>query len=521
MSNSVSSDLKSSTRRWDLLLAVVLWLPLVVLYFWAIDRIPLQDGEYRTLYAIRQSIPVLVQDRLKHGHQPFFYFFAWLGVRAFGSESVFVLRLLPQLASFAALGFMYAAVRVIAGRYAAMLAVTLLMLTGSFMWICHNIRPASFLALFSMACLYLIVSAGDKPSLRRLILVGLTAFCALFSYNAAIPAVGIMALGVLFTGPGRWRLFTAMITAVITYTPWFLYSKSKYPVSDRLGWLKPGEFIEWPAGILDFSYNMNLLGLAHEQTWWALPAASLVWLVNLIVIVFGISRIRRFGVLLGLMWFFPLLCGLFSLVFLNANTMQVERYYTITVFCQAIALAVALTAIPVRPRWAWARPLACAVVILAAAFGLAKELKEPAPLYEMDLVYYIRDHAPDVDMVYVLQHSRIKFQIENYLDVNVHMLAGAYGLESNRDIEKFGVESAVIGQPMSPLPHEGADELLIIEYRDELDIETARTRRPATPAMRDAVHELLKQYDYEIVTLDSGRIYHLRARQNTPDPQAP
>ncbi len=508
--NSDDPAAEPGGRRWDLLLAVLLWTPLVGLYLWAMDRVPLQDGEYRTLYVIRESLPVLMEDRLRHAHQPLYFLAAWVSAKLLGTDSLWAMRALPQAASFIALGFLYATVRTIAGRYAAVLAVALCMLSGTYLWVGHNTRPAAFLALFVMAATYFIVSSGDRPARWRQVLIGGLALLALLSYNAAIPVVAIMLVGVLFVGPARWRLSAALLIALAVFLPWFLYTKSLYTVDDRLGWLSSGGLIRWPSAVFDYSFNLNLVPLARSGAFWAKPVVALIWVLHLGVVAFGLYRARRFGVLLGLMWFFPLVCGLFSLVVLDVNTMVIERYFTIAAMCQAVGLAVALTSLP----WGgvWVRAALCVLVLGAAGVGMALELREPPPTYEMDFVDYIREEAPGADMVYIVQHTRLKLQIDYHLDnVQVYMMPQVFGVESNREATKYGNPPVEIGVPMSPMPHAGADELVVVEYRRELDLDPETARRPATQALRDSFDELVASYeDVEVVELPSGRVYHLR-----------
>lgn len=498
-----------AARRWDLLLMVLLWLPLVCLYIWAMDRLPFHEDEYRTLYDVRESIPVLMADRLRHAHQPLYFLAAWVCAKVFGSDSLIGMRILPQVASFVAVGFLYATARHLAGRYAAVLAVVLCLLSISFMWVCHNARPASFLVLFVMAATYFIVSAGDKPGRGRQVLIGAMALLALLSYNAAIPVIAVMMIGVLFAGQTRWRLFFPLLIAMTVFIPWFIYTTTWYDVGDRLGWLTPGGWMEWPGAVLNFTYNGDLIGQTRTGAWWAIAAVSVIWTAHLGAIVYGFSRNRRFGMLLGLMWIVPLAFGLFSLIVLDVNTMRVERYFAITVMCQAIGLAFALVSISTRVMWL--RPAVCAVVLAVAAAGLIKELKKPAPVREMDFVEYLRDHTSDGQVIYVLQFVRLKYQAEYYLDVQAHMLPTVYGLEPIRDIEKFGVEPVDVGHPMSPMPHEGADELLVLVYQDELDLEPAKSRYSVTQEMRDKIGELTETFEtVEIIQMDNGQIYHFR-----------
>lgn len=492
-------------------LAAALWLPLVALYVASIARVPLHFDEYRTLFVVRESLGVLMADRMSNGHQPLYFLVAWLFARLTGSDGLVALRILPLAACFVSLGYVYAIVRHLVNRYAAVLAVTLCLLSGAFMWVSHNARPGGFLAMFVMAGTYYIVSAGDKPTTRRMVLIGSMTLLAMLSYNAAIPVVAVMMVGVLFVGQARWRLLLAQVVAVAVFVPWFIYTTTWYEAKEPLAWLSSGELIRWPGAVLGFTYNMDLLGNARKGGVLTLIVA-LVWLAHLAVIAYGFYRVRRFAVLFALMWFAQLSYGLYSLVVMDVNPMQVERYFIISVLFQSIAVAVALTSLPTRHARPKMVAALCAAVLLASAFGLYRKYQEPVPTRDMDFVRYLQDNAPDAELVYVFQNPKLQYQLDYFLkDAEVVMLARVFGLEPSGNIEKLGTPPIDVGQPMDPMPHADADELFFILHREEFAENPTVTHYAATPAMREKLDELIAAYDLvDVIQVESGSIYHMR-----------
>lgn len=496
--------------RWDLLLAAVLWTPLLAVYVWSIGRMPLDFDEYRTLFVVRESLPTLMSDRLSNGHQPLYFLAAWLFARVAGSESLIALRALPLAACFVALGFLYGTVRSVANKYAAVIAVALCLLSGAFMWVSHNARPGSFLAMFVMAGTYFMVSAGDKPGTRRMVLIGLMSLLALLSYNADIPVVGVQIVGVLFTGRARWRLLIPQLVAAAVFVPWFIYTTMWYEAKAPLSWLTQGELIHWPGAVLDFTYNFDLQATARGG---GIPGVLvfLFWACHLALIVYGFTRVKRFAVLFGLMWSAQLGYGLYSLMIKNLNPMQIERYFVISVLFQAVAIAIALTTPP--PRFVWPKMPAvfCAVALIVSAIGFTRNYSEPVPTRDMDLVRHIQSVAPDTELVYVYQNPNLRYQLDYFLEADVHLFARVYGLPTSGNIQKFGEPAVEVGTVMSPPPHEGVDELFFVVHREELLEKPRVTHFAVTDAMREKLDELIASYDrVEITELESGRVYRLR-----------
>lgn len=516
MSKQTNNDIEAGKSkvagpRWDLILALVLWTPLIVVHVMTIDRLPYDIDEYRTLYVIGESLPTLMEDRLSRAHQPVYFVTAWALAQVLGSDNIVMVRLMPQVISLIALGFLFVTTRRLLGRYEAVLAVTFCLLSHAYLWVGHNARPSAFLALFLMIMTYLIVTVEDKPRLGRQLLIAAVTLLALFSYNAAIPAVAVMTIGVLFVKPAGRQLFLSLLVPLLLFIPWYLYTRTLYATFDPLGWLNPGSLSQWPAAINRFSFNIGLQGYSKMGPAW-FAAVATVWVGVIGLILYGLSRIPRFWVLFSLMWFIQLAVGLFSLVVNERSLMQVDRYFTLTVMIQSIALAAALMALPVRFKGVslrWLRPTACAMALAAAGVGMVMQFNDGYPPHDMDFVADIRDKAPDAELIYVLQDPRMVYLFGYHLDIETHAITHVYGLESKIKLSHYGVEPAKVGSALEPMPHDNVDRLVIVVRDDEIASDQAPS--PAARAMHDKVHELIESYgQVEEVKAASGTLYYLQ-----------
>lgn len=488
-----SESLLMRIWRQPVWLAVMVWTPLVALHLATLTRVAYHYDEYKTLYNVHHSLGELMHDRLTAGHQPLYFLTAWVWSSLFG-DSMLVMRLLPQLAGFGALWLLFLLIRRESDARTGVLGVALCLLTYSFIEMAQVARPYTFTLLFGLGLTYAAVTAGAVPGVKRMIAVAVLTVLLLLSHGTAYPIVLALAiyLGYTFVTRGEGgRLLLAIAAAMVVFTPWLLYTLTWVDAEARFGWARPGEWRNIPAAIFQFSFSVNLLAWEGAEHWSQRVVAWALWAGTIAAVLFGLSRLRRPG-LYAVYWALPVLIAAYALFVLEANTFFVMRYFSIAIVVQAMALAAAVT----WGGWpTWVRRTAWMIPVSLALVGLGREMgKEPYP-YDMDVVEFIEAKGDGVELIYVLQNARQRYQLELLTGGKVRMLHQVYNIPASYNNRTVGVSAVDPDAPVpEPLPHADHDKLILVAHKAEL--RPKGTSVYAAPqALRDRMSELKASYD--------------------------
>lgn len=501
-------------------LAAIVWSPLVLLHLFLMVYRPFHYDEYKTIWNVNHGLLDLIKDRLTAGHQPLYFVTAWLWAQVSG-DSVFAIRLLPQLAGFGAMWFLYQLIRREAGARTGVLAVAICMLSFAFMQICHVGRPYTFTLFFALAVTHVIMNALSGASMRQCVIIAVLTLLLLLTHGSAYPIVGalIIFLGfrLIFKGEGGAALISVLI-ALAAFLPWLLYTLTWIDRKSRFGWLNPGQWMDMPAAIFGFSFSVDLLDWGTGDSWPKRIIAWSLWTAVIITIAFGLSRYRH-RIVFTLFWAVPIAIAAYTLFGLDLNTFNTARYFSVTVAVQAGAIAIAATWQgwpPTVRRLLWILPVMLSLVGLGRI--MVKTERDP---YDMDVVQYIKQRAKDADMIYVLQNSRLRYQLEIYTDHDVYMMHQVYGIPSSYVNTTLGVPEVKPGQAaVDPLPHEDTDEILIIAGKTELEMPSEDNVYGIPQELRNHLDEIKSRYT-EINETQTYRcvILHLRKKSTEESPR--